>query len=362
MEGQLSPAIERKNALFGYGAATICIFCIAFSAAAVQAMERAVPDLLLATFRFITETVGVSLILLLKGQFPPVYEAHQVPYLLGITASTSVFNLGLFAGAGLLPLVDTIGIANTAAMIFIAVVHFVSKKRIGCVKIFAILVVVLGIFMMMQPGWIFGKGDSGNWPTGNCSQPLLSNNSTMNISLATNTSIDGCPKTTMGLQGNVIGVLCTVFSGILLGTTYFLLNDYLKEVNYLDIAFFYGVCGTIVSFSASLYMENITMKMTQAKWGLLVVHCVCASVDAAMTFYAVSLIGSIKSSIVFNLAVLIFMCLQYTLMTSYIPGHRNWLEVMGAFLNCFGALIPPAIDLITLTVYSNPSLNDFPTD
>ena len=357
MEERLSPA--KQNALFGYGAAIICLLSIGFSAAAVQAMERAVPDLLLAAFRFATQTVGVILILLIKGRFPPVYEVHQIPFLLGITASTSLYNIGLFAGAGFLPLVDAIGITNTSAMVFVAFVHFVSKRPIGSVKIFAFLLAILGIFMMMQPGQIFGKGDSSNWPTENCLKPLLSNNLTINISVTTNTAIDGCPKTAMGLQENIVGVLCTILSGIAGGTTYILLNDFLKEVNNLDIAFFYGLCGTIVCLLTSLYTENITLRMTEVTWVLLAVHCVCASVDGFFTCVVVSLIGSIEGSIVFSLEVLIFMCLQYTLMSSYIPGHRNWLEVVGAIVNCFGALLPPAIDLATLHMYSNPSVNDF---
>ena len=357
MEGQLSPA--RLNALYGYGAATICLLSLGFSAAAVQAMERAVPDLLLGAFRYATQTVGVFLILLIKGKFPPVYEVGKIPFLLGITASSCLFNIGLFAGAGFLPLVDAVGITNTAAMVFIAFVHLVSKQRIGCIKIFAILLAIGGIFIMMQPGWIFGIAYSSNSPKENCLEQIVSNNLTINISLMTNASIEGCLKTAMGLHGNIAGALCTIFSGIAVGTSYILLNDFLKEVNYLDMAFFYGVCGTIVCLITSLYTENITLRMTEVTWVLLAVHCICASIDSVLTCVVVSLIGSIESSIVFSLTVLIFMCLQYSLMTSYIPGHRNWLEVVGAIVNCIGALLPPAIDLANLHMYSNPSVNDF---
>ena len=361
--GQLSAA--RKKVIFGYGAATICLWSIGFSAAAVQAMKAAVPDLLLAAFRYATQAIGVSIILLCKGQFPPAFEQRHIPLLIAVTVSNSVYNLGLFAGASILPLVDAVGITNTAAMVFIASVRCIAKQPIGLVKIFAILLAILGIFMMMQPGWIFGKEDFNNAPMEDCLQPSVTNDVIRNTSINTNVSIDGCPlknNTKIEMQKHIMGSVYTVFAGIGIGINYILISDFLGDLNALHIPLCTGVLGTIVCLTTSLYVEDITLPMTSIRSStclLLLVHSVCASIDNVLTVVAVSLIGSLESSIVFSLEVIVFMCLQYSLMSSYIPGHKNWLEVMGAIVNCIGALLPPAIDLTVAYMYVNPSINDF---
>ena len=355
MQGQSYSA--KQKALFGYGAAIICLFSIGFSAAAVQATERAVPDFLLAAFRFATQTIGVAIILLCTGKFPRAFEPRHIPFLLVNTVFTSVYNLGLFAGAGFLPLIDAVGITNTATLVFMAFVCCVAKRPIGLVKIFAILLAILGIFMMIQPGWMLGK------PRENCLESLFSNDLAKNKSQNLNASIGVClSRTEMELQGHFIGTICSVLAGTAVAIYYIVLNDFLADLNALHIGFFTGAFGTILCLIVSLYLEDITMEMINLSWGtwlLLFVHSLCASIDHLMTVVAVSLIGSLESSIVFSFEVIIFMCLQYSLMSSYIPGHKNWLEVMGAIVNSIGALLPPAIDLIALYKYSNPSINDF---
>ena len=358
IKGQLlSP--EKRKALFGYGAAAICIWSIGFSAAAVQAMERAVPALLLAVFRYGTQTIGVFLILLFKGQLPPVFETRHIPFLLACTLVPTLYNTGFFTGAGFLPLVDAIGITNTAAMVFIAFVHYILKRPVGPVKMFAIILAILGIFMMMQPKWIFGEGDFSNITTENCLQPLFSNDTIKNKTLQTNASEVCLSNTEMELERYIMGAVWTVLAGIAIAIYFDLLNNFGGNFNPLHIAFCTGAFGTILCLMMSLYLEDITLSMTSGTWILLAVHSVCASIDFIMTIVAVSLIGSLKTTIVISLEVIVFMLLQYSFMSSYIPGHKNWLEVVGAIINCIGALLPAAVDLTAIYKYSNPSLNDF---
>ena len=319
-------------------------------------MKRAVPHGLLGAFRYVTQTFGVFLVLLFKGQLPPVFELRHIPLLMAVTISNSFYNLGLFASTGLLPLVDATGISSTACMVFVAAVHCVSKRSIELIKIIAILLAILGIFMMMQPVWIFGPGDNNNAPTEDC----LQNDVTLNKSINSNTSIEVClTRSEMELQRQIIGTLCSVLSGISIGIYLIILNALLGNLDVLHIALCTGAFGTIVCLITSLYIENISLTMNEDTWLLLIVHCVGASIDSVLAVIVVSLIWSLKGSIIFSLTVLISMSLQYSLMSSYIPGHRNWLEVMGAIVNCIGVLIPPAIDLIVLYKYLNPSLNDF---
>ena len=354
--GQLSQA--RRNALFGYGAAIVGLLSMGCSASAVQAMQRAIPDLLLAAFRYATQTFGVFLILLLKREFTPIFELRHLPHLMILTVLSSVYNVGLFAGASLLPLVDALGIVNTATMVCIASVHYAAKQSIGFIKLFSILLAISGMIMMMQPGWLFGMGDIGATLEENRSS--LSNNITTNISLGMNVNSENCfSKTEIGALQYAIGTLCTVIAGITIGLYYILLKDILADFDFLHIAFGTGLFGTIICLVTSLYIEDTPLAITEGTWGLLMVHAVFASVDSVLVVLIVSLIGPLESSILFSLAILIMVCLQYTIMSSYIPGHRNWLEVVGAIVNFIGVLLSPTIDLTVLYKYSNPSFNDF---
>ena len=73
----------------------------------MQALQSGVPDFEQSGWCHVTQSVGALLVLVLKGKSPLEVELKYIPRLIGLLFST-VYNIGLYAGSALLPLVDVI--------------------------------------------------------------------------------------------------------------------------------------------------------------------------------------------------------------------------------------------------------------
>ena len=356
----LHPSAPRM--VIGYGAALGVILTLGISSASVQALQRAVPDFELASLRYAIQAVGLLLILSIMGKFQ-LHIGHQYqPWIIAIIFVNSGFNLTFYAASGLLPLVDVVGITITMSMVVVVVVRRVLMKHpVGLVQYVAIFISILSIFLMTQPAWIFGHVESPNRMTTNYSKPYETGGSpNLNSSCDTDIHRAALKNDTDGSL-YLWGIVCTILSGIFVGSNHLLIHYCLSEVNVLIIGLWVGCSGSIACLISSIYSENITVSLPRQHWFLFVVHCVCASLNNVLTILSVSMIGSLKTSIICSLEVILFLVLQYEFMVAYAPGHRNWLEVTGAVVCCAGALLSPVTDLIIMAKNPNPAFNDFGT-
>ena len=58
------------------------------------------------------------------------------------------------------------------------------------------------------------------------------------------------------------------------------------------------------------------------------------------------MIGGMRVSLIYSLQIIVNLMIQYTFLKSYLPGHENWIEVMGAVIVVLGVAISPILDII----------------
>ena len=342
--------------VLGYGTAFSTLLALAVSSAAVQALQRAVPDFEQSGWRYVTQSVGVLLVLFLKGKSPLEVDLKYIPWLIGLALFSTVYNVGLYAGSALLPLVDVIAILNTTVLIAMVCIYWILlKESIMLVQIVAIVICLLGILFIAQPSWIFFRMHHGANCTMECPKAYFINDNSTSNNLTLNDN-NSTGKVTQ--QENTIGALCLIISGLAAAATYYIIVFRLKGLHVLIIAFWVGTSGWVICFMISIYTEQIKLKFSTEHSLLLLTHCISASLESVGTVAAASMIGGIKFTLVRTLEVGIFLLMQYTVMAAYLPGHRNWLETFGALLNTIGAFLPAVTDLLIVVRNPNPALDD----
>ena len=340
--------------VLGYGTAFLTILALAVSSAAVQALQRVVPDFEQSGWRYVTQSVGVLLVLVLKRKSPLEVDLKYIPWLIGLFLFSTVYNVGLYAGSALLPLVDVIATLNTTVLIAMVCIYWLLlKESIRLVQIGAIVICLLGILFMTQPRWIFIRMNHGANCNMDCPNPCFINDNTTSNDITLNNN-----NRKEKQQENTIGALCLIISGLANAATYFIIVFRLKGLHVLIIAFWVGSSGWVICFMTSIYTEQMKLTFSTEHSLLLLTHCVSASLESVGTVTAVSMIGGMKFTLVRTLEVGIFLIMQYTVMAAYLPGHRNWLETFGALLNTIGAFLPVVTDLIIVVRNPNPALDD----
>ena len=64
-----------------------------------------------------------------------------------------------------------------------------------------------------------------------------------------------------------------------------------------------------------------------------------------LTMYAAKYISGSTINIIFSLTVVIFLLSQYTVLSSILPGHKNWIEVTGVILVLLGSTMESILEL-----------------
>ena len=364
------------DTISGYAAGIVMILAISLSSASVQGLQGAVPDFELTACRFIVQVFVFTSAGIIKGATFTL-PRERIPAMLWYSTLCTLYNIGFYGASTYLPLLEVAGILKVVDMIAAVVqARILFHQEIGKVYSISLIVCSLSIILVIQPPWIFkhphnagkscpilnstGGGTRTSGYHSSCDVMLNSveNNTPWNfINNGTNTSIIGSDAhgqlKNPSVHDTAIGYTLILIGGVANGMMYDVICVMLHDVEPLVKAAYMSAGGIIAASAVALYTEEVVLRLSIKQYGLVLAHCFFAVFSAFSKVFMAHKIGGVRASITQCLLVMVMLLFQYTLMKSIMPGHQNWIEIVGALILTLGSLVPPIFDFIKYKKGSN---------
>ena len=78
---------------------------------------------------------------------------------------------------------------------------------------------------------------------------------------------------------------------------------------------------------------------------LITAHCVTFIFSTPLSMLAAQYISGNTVNLVFSTSAVLMLITQYTILSSILPGNRNWIEVAGVVLVLFGSAMGSVLEL-----------------
>ena len=337
--------ISKFKYVTGYLGGVVNSVFYGLGSASAQGLLGQVPDCQLSVYRYIGHLL-VFLPLAKATGTSLVVERQNVPYVLYSAFLAMVFSIGLFGSTGHLPLIEAVSL-TCVATIFATAIHrrITFKKDLTFLHLVSFLLCSVGIMLVSQPPWLFGnRKNEGNISFSVSHIGNITHNGYLQYPFKEHGDITmiKIPEHTNQLMVYVLLVLAGIGDGMNFNVN----AEYLIDVPSIVTAVYGSVFGLICSLLLSLYLENIVVHLTMKQALLVLGHVACSSPVFFTTVYTSNAIGGMLASLVFSLQILVMLILQYTLMSSIMPGHHNWLETFGAIVLLFAITLQPTLDVV----------------
>ena len=333
--------------VLGYMVAVFYLIFKSLSVSCVQGLQCFIPDFQLGFFRYVAQ-LGLPIVLLKAQKIslhvdPPQYLAGM---LLGFFHVA--YNVLFFAAVSWIPLSAAGAAHYISLMISVAVLcRVLYNKPIGFVLLTGMLMCFVGITCVSQPEVIFGK----DLLNGQSRCALNSSLVFMNLSSNCSSSWHDMERKNQ-YSGSVLtktatGYIVAVASGIPLSFSYIITGFTLKEINPVALTVWIAIFGLPVSLIVSLYFEEPVLPVQWWHILLLLGHMLAAVSGNMCTSISCQLLGPMRTAVVFSLTPVIMLIPQYTVMKHIMPGHGNWIEVVGVLITIVGIGLSPTFDFIS---------------
>ncbi len=111
----------------------------------------------------------------------------------------------------------------------------------------------------------------------------------------------------------------------------------LSENRFRSMLWAFTVC-LLCSLILTFILEDPVWPKTLFDTAAISVHCVASVTTWFFLVYAMEHISGTVVNIIYSTSVVFFLVPQYTILASVLPGHRNWMEVVGAFMVLLGSV------------------------
>ena len=331
----------------GYLATIGLLICCAMSSAAVQALQGVVHDFELSAFRGLLQGPIYIVVGTLVGVDLKIKREH-IPLLIYLGFLYVFYNIGYYGSTVYLPLADCIGLVSICIMIAAMVQSkLLFKKDIHVLYIISLVVCAFGIILVIQPHYLF-PGSIGLEKKGFVSN--LTENLSLNVNTKVNMSTQKLPNS--GVQ-QIIGYMLCIVGGTTAGMAYDVNSILLQDLRPFVKTTYFTLVYFIASVLIAIYAEPIVLVMSLEQYLLVFAHAVLSALSTFCNIYSAHMIGGVRASLIFSLQIIVNLMIQYTFMKSYMPGHENWIEVMGAVIVVLGVAVSPILDIIRSVKGSN---------
>ena len=315
-----------RKIFLGYGLIILGVICFVSSGAAVQALQRAVPDFELGLFRYSGATLTAGIIIAFQRN--PLHVPKGCYFYIVIMGVTSLlFNFFYYFAASILPLAHVSGLHQSFRMIsFSILISYVSRTSQDKLIVVAILGCTLGAFFVVQPWSGFSNGFIPGFLEVNTTSSLVSHE---NISHETDLIFCGGLHNTGWI---IAGYTCLLLGSITDAFYLLAVGVHLRHVDSFIQVFFSSLLCVPVSLIMSLYMEQPTVILNPLDILYVLIHVTGMTVAIIVEVVACKIIDPVQIAIIQNLSTIINLVPQYTVMTSYLYGRRNVMEVVGCIV------------------------------
>ena len=320
-------------------AAFVWVLFAVTSTACVQLMRRNVPDFELNTLRIGVAFVAFSFALIVTRTIP-VIPRKAIPSTIAFGTFMFLSSICYFVAVTFVPISTAQCLHITCAIIsgmFLFTIFWEDKITVK--GVLCAILCTTGVILVIQLNFIFKKtvpvadGDTG----------IHEANITKTMDTTTETSYRDKIHSFMF---TALGYILSGTAGLIISCNLLLLkrHQYVNE-NKLKVLFWSFLMGTILSAIAMVTFERPVLRSSMLEIVLIILHVTPNIVMWPTTMYATQYISGNTFNIVFSTSVVFMLVLQYTLLSSILPGNRKWIEVVGVVLVLLGSAMASALEM-----------------
>ena len=200
------------------------------------------------------------------------------------------------------------------------------KERITLQNTLCSVLCIFGVVLIIQPGTISNTtivaADNETTTVG-----IVANGRFLNDTITASKT-----TTTTSYYSKAFKVLKYIFAmipGIALSLSFLLVKrrSYLVE-HWDSVLFWTFLINTLLSVVLMGIFESPTLPSNWYDTVLVTCNGLAYGLNMPLNIYAVSRISANTMNIIFSASVMFFLLAQYTVLSSILPGHRNWIEVL----------------------------------
>ena len=344
--------------VLGYVAAFVGLLAFCVGSASVQALQGAIPDFQLSAYRCFGQIFIYTFIIKVRKMTFAI-RREDVSNMVCFSFTFVLYNVGYFGCTAYLPLATAGGVSIIITMATVLIhTKILIHEDIKKIYIGTFALCSIGIVLLIQPMWLFPGEDNAiykeqsstfnhSFPTTNQSSIVLD---TKNIAIRPNDSLryDTATRSdsSEGLPALTLGYLLAAIGAISLGLGLDINSILLGDVEPLIKAAYVSAIGCVASVCGAFYLEEITLYLTGIQIIFLLLHCGACVLINICGVYSSHMLGGIRVSLIHSVEVLLMLGMQETIMKSIMPGHGNWLEIVGTIMIVVGVSIAPTVDAL----------------
>ena len=152
------------------------------------------------------------------------------------------------------------------------------------------------------------------------------------------------------LVSEIVGYTAAVSGGILLSTEVVIVkrNPYINK-HIVEFLYWGWSARTVVSLILMLIIETPVLPSNWFDVTMVTIHCVTGTAIWPLFIYQTKTIAGNTASLIMSTQVVFMLVSQYTVLSSILPGHRNWMEVVGVIVALLGSSLSSLSEILADT-------------
>ena len=149
------------------------------------------------------------------------------------------------------------------------------------------------------------------------------------------------------LLGQVLGQTLAAVAGSSLSLSVLITkrNPYVNE-NFLNVIFWSFTFNFFVSIILMFLLQQPVLPSNWFDTVMLIIHSLTSAGIWPLYIYAPKFISGSTFSLIVSTEVVFMLIAQYTVLSSILPGHRNWMEVVGVSLVLLGCSMSSILEMV----------------
>ena len=339
-----TPKDENTTSYFqkakGILAAFAYVPLLVISSTGVQLLQRQIPDLELNAIRFGTAGILFSIAIIIATGKLPVVPISEIKSVMGMGTVTFCSTIAIFTGVTYVPLSTAQSIYLSSCLVCgVILFAIVLDEKIAFKSVLFVTFCCSGVLLVIQPGFIFSA--NGTKPSQNLSENVLITNETN-----TTTNYEKSFEIESDTFLEIFGCILSAISGLCTSTNIVLVKkrSFLQEHMMETLFWLYWMCA-IVSAILMLILEKPTLPDDSLQYLYVALHCISYVFMWPIYMFAARYISGTTINMIVTTSVVFMLIPQYTVLSSILPGKRNWMEIVGVFLVLLGSSLRSFTDL-----------------
>ena len=330
------------------GIFTSCIWvvCMVISIVSVQLLERRTPDFELNAARCALPFLLSTITMIARRKLPLIAREEILSTTLYSILSFTC-SVTLYIAVTLLPVTSVQSVSQTSNIVSGVILFylFLDDKPTLPVLI-SVLMCACGVLLVIQPNFIFHhKTPEGTSTVQLPSSEVNENHKTTESSTGLS-SVSTDDDSIVYILFQILKYSLPVANGLSMTTDILVVKKrpHLSE-NITEVLFWCYLSNTVLSLVVMLIWENPVLPSNWFDTMLVSLHCFGYVFIWPLYLYSVKHISGNTFVLISCTTIVILLGAQYTVLSSILPGNRNWMELVGVVLVLVGSALVSIVEM-----------------